>query len=475
MNANKLAPHLLFDKLFTIKHLQNIFESKVKAKQSKGIDRIDPSQFSQQAKKHLKIIKYKCIEKTYKFSPYVEIIKPKGRNKVPRVISVPTVRDRVVLYALKEILDTAFNDCIRRKLANTYIHDLQKAIIDLNVEPKNIAVISTDIKKFYDSINRKKLIETISTRIKSKKILVLIERAISTPSVPKNYRKSSIDKYKTKKGIPQGLSISNILADIYVSEYIDNYIQNNYSCNYFRYVDDILIIGQKECMDGVEELIKKRLDHLNLTTHSEKSEKTFSDTGDKPFEYLGYRFELPKITVRQSTIDKFIVSIAAKFSDYIHNKQKRLDDKDYLNKDKLKEVFLIELNEKITGAISDTKRYGWIFYFHAVNDRSLLHKIDAIVSNFFKRLDDFNNTAPNNLKKISRAYYEVKDPRRINSGYIHNYNQYQDRFSQESFLIQRGHIDPNNNNYSDSYIKKIYQRVRSGYLSQLEKDDANIY
>lgn len=63
MNANQLAPHLLFNKLFTIKRLQDIFESKIKVKQSKGIDRINPNQFSQQKEKHLKIIKYKCIEK----------------------------------------------------------------------------------------------------------------------------------------------------------------------------------------------------------------------------------------------------------------------------------------------------------------------------------------------------------------------------------------------------------------------------
>ncbi len=74
---------------------------------------------------------------------------------------------------------------------------------------------------------------------------MLIEQAISTPSVPNNYRKSSIDKYKTKKGIPQGLSISNILADIYVSEDVDEYIKNtnnNYLCHYFRYVDIQIII-----------------------------------------------------------------------------------------------------------------------------------------------------------------------------------------------------------------------------------------
>jgi len=469
MNTNKLSPHSLFIRLFTIRSLRDIFESKIKIKQSKGIDRIDPNQFSQQAKKHLKIIKYKCREKTYKFSPYVEIIKPKGRNKIPRVISVPTVRDRIVLYALKKILDNAFDDCIRRKLANTYIDDIHKAVKDL--DPKNLFAISTDIEKFYDSIDRSILIQIISTRIKSKKILVLIERAISTPVVPKNYRKSSIKKYRTDKGIPQGLSISNILADIYVSEHIDKYIRDNYSCNYFRYVDDILIIGQKECMKGIEDLIKNRLADLKLKNHPDK---TSSNKADKPFEYLGYRFELPKITVRQSTIDKFIASIAAKFSNYRHNRQKILKNKSYLTEDKLKEVFLIELNEKITGAISNKKRYGWIFYFHAINDMSLLHQIDGIISRFFKRLDDFNNTAPDELKKLSRAYYEVQDSRRINSGYIHNYNQYQNISSQRIFLDQRGYIDPHKN-YSDLEIKKMYQRVKSRNLSQLEKDDANIY
>ena len=105
---------------------------------------------------------------------------------------------------------------------------------------------------------------------------------------------------------------------------------------------------------------------------------------------------------------------------------------------------------------------------------SLLHKIDAIINSFFKRLEDFDRTAPSELKKVSRAYYEVKDPRRINSGYIHNYNQYQDLLSQTIFLERRGYIDPRKN-YSDSDIKEMYQRESSRYLSQLKKDDANIY
>ncbi len=470
MTTAKLAPYQLFNKFFKLKNLKHIFESNIKSQQSRGIDRINGYQFSQQAKKHLKIIKNKCINKTYQFSPYSEILKAKGRNKSPRIIAVPTVRDRIVLYALKEILSDVFSDCVRRKLANTYIHDIQK--VTQNIEPKELGVFGTDIINFYGSINRELLIQKISTRIKSQKILTLIERAISTPIVPKNYRKQNIDQYKTSEGVPQGLSISNILADIYVSEDIDGYIQDNYSCDYFRYVDDILIFCNKNCLNQIENIIQERLSLLELENHKAK---TFCNTGEHPFEYLGYRFELPKITVRQSSIDKFIASIAAKFSDYAHNKQKKLKQKTYLTEERLKEIFLIELNEKITGAISKNKRYGWIFYFHAITDLSVLYKIDNIICNFFKRLPDFKQTAPTELKKLSRAYYEVKDIRKINSGYIHNYNQYKDELQKQSFLVQRGFIEPSKNYSNADEIDRLYQQARNIYLSQLEKDNANIY
>ncbi len=326
MKTQKITPHQLFRKSFTLKYLRGIFESKIQSQKSRGIDRINAHQFSQNKKRYseqLEIIKYKCIETSYKFSPYVEILKSKGRDKNPRIIAVPTVRDRIVLYALKEILSNVFEDCVRRKLANTYIHDIEKVTKNINpLDLGDLGVFTTDIRNFYGSIDQELLIQKLSTRIKSQKILILIKRAISTPIVPKNYRRSQIQQYyaKEKIGIPQGLSISNILADIYVSEDIDQSIKDHYSCNYFRYVDDIILFSRKEDLEKIKNTIIEKLDLLKLE-HHEKNKTSFG-TGKEAFEYLGYRFELPKITVRQSTIDKFISSIAAKFSDYLHNKQK---------------------------------------------------------------------------------------------------------------------------------------------------------
>lgn len=464
MTANPLTPYQLFKRSFTIKYLRDIFQSNIECQRTKGLDRINAYQFSLQSTKHLKIIKYKCLKSSYQFSPYMEMLKAKGRDKNPRLIAIPTVRDRIVLYALKEILSNIFKDCVPRKLAKTYIYDIIK--FSENKNYGDLGIFRTDIKNFYDSIDRKILMKKLETRIKSKKILILIERAISSPIVPKHYRKNHIHQYRTSKGIPQGLSISNILAAIYVSEHIDKHMQENYQCTYLRYVDDMLIFSDKNQLTEVKEAMGVRFSQLKLEINQDK---TFCDTSEKPFEYLGYYFKLPKVTIKQSALDNFLHSIAVKFSNYIHSKQAKLKE---INEDKIKAIFIDELNEKITGAISGNKFYGWIFYFNAINDLTVLYKIDDVIFNFFKRLDDFNRIPPHNLKKIAKAYYQSKY--NVNGGYIHDYNRYQNIYEKTNFLSNRGWLSENKQ-YSEQEINKLYTKARSHYLSQLEKDDANIY
>lgn len=76
---------------------------------------------------------------------------------------------------------------------------------------------------------------------------------------------------------------------------------------------------------------------------------------------MGYVFNANVITVRDSTVESFIKSIASRFSDYLHNKNKRLKKYTHLTVDDLKDVFLEELNDKLTGAISEKKDMdGWL-------------------------------------------------------------------------------------------------------------------
>ncbi|MGF1981110.1 MAG: reverse transcriptase domain-containing protein [Nostoc sp. CmiSLP01] len=477
MNTIFPAPYQLFNSYFQIKSLNKIYNENLKLTltTTKGIDRLSGIQFKKQAKVQMRVIRKKCLQGTYKFSPYLELLKSKGRKKYPRVLAIPTIRDRIVLYTLKEILSQIFPECVPRKLANTYIYEIKQNII--NESPSEFSIYRADIKDFYGTIDRIQLLNKLKKRIKSRKILTIIKRAIETPIVPKNYNRKDIRKYVEKtedsnnKGIPQGLSISNILASIYLHEFDLDVKLNTCVDVYYRYVDDILIFTRKDKIDEVECLIKQKIEALNLELNSEK---TYKNNGEQEFEYLGYRFELPKITIRSSTVERFLHLIAAKFSSYIHNREKMLNHLKKFNYsiEKLKDIFILDLNEKITGAINESNKYGWIFYFNAINDMNVLYKIDKIIANLFKRLEDFGRIAPPNLKKISRAFYEAKyNP---TGGYIHNYNKYETIEQIIVFLRERAQLDPSKE-YSEKEIYDLYESIKYKNLLDLERDDAFLY
>jgi RNA-directed DNA polymerase len=462
------APYQLFKSYFKIKSLKEIYNDKFKFSTTKGIDRLSGIQFIKQTKLQLRVIHKKCLDGTYRFSPYLELLRSKGRGKHPRLLAIPTVRDRIVLYALKEILFQIFPDCVPRKLANTYIFEV-KNFVDSR-SPSEVSILRADVENFYGSINREKLFIKLKKRIKSYRLLSLIKKAIETPIVPNNYnrkdRKRYVEEFKGV-GIPQGLSISNVLAHIYLHDFDHDMKNNNCVDVYYRYVDDILIFTEKDKIDEIEALLKKELEALNLNFNDTK---TYKKSGEEEFEYLGYRFELPTVTIRTSAIERFIHSIAAKFSSYIHNRQTNLKSK--YSVDKLKEIFVANLNEKITGAISENRKYGWIFYFNAINDMSVLYKIDHIISGFFKRLEDFGRVPPPNLKKISRAFYEAKyNP---TGGYIHNYNSYETVEQKIDFLRQRGSLDPDKG-YSEKEIDELFESLKQKNLLALERDDSWLY
>lgn len=472
MVNNFKTPYQLLKSHFKIKSLNGIYNEKFSSSTTKGIDRVSGIQFKKQSKLQIKVINKKCLKGTYKFSPYLELLQSKGRGKAPRILAIPTIRDRIVLHALKDILCQIFPECVPRKLANTYIYEVKDFVS--NRPPEEVGVLRADLENFYGSIDREKLFNKLRAKIKSLKILTLIKKAIETPVVSKTYHRKDLKKFieeSPNKGVPQGLSISNILASIYLHEFDNDMQDNSYIDVYYRYVDDILIFTKKEKIDEIEDLFKEKIKLLNLKLNTDK---TYKIGGEKEFEYLGYRFELPKVTIKSSTIEKFIHSVVAKFSNYIHNNKKKLKKlkKAKYNVEDLKNAFVLDLNEKITGAVSEKKKYGWIFYFNAINELSVLYMIDNIIANLFKRLDDFNRVPPPNLKKISRAFYEAKhNPR---GGYIHNYNNYETVEQKRDFLRERGELE-RNKGYSEKEINELYENLKQKNLSELEKDDALLY
>jgi RNA-directed DNA polymerase len=458
----------LFRHLFSPETLIKAFAERFSKSAGKGIDRRNGFQFTTHAITELTSASEKCLMGTYRFSPYLENLKLKGRNKIPRLIGIPSIRDRVVLHQLNRFLANVFPKCVPRSIASTYVREIA---LDVAKKPaEETWVCGTDIQAFYDNILPEKLLFVLRHKITTWQALRLIGRALSTPTVPKDSQRGSRKGLKPAKGVPQGLAISNILASIYMQD-VDAAMDNR-NVTYYRYVDDVLIYGGRDQVEAALRSLRSRLVHRGLALHPLGSGKSFIRPISERFGYLGYEFLHPVITVRDSTVERLLQSVAAMFSAYLHNKAIRLDKHKYLDATRLAEIFLMELNERITGAISEGRRYGWIAYFNQVTDLSLLHQIDASIAGFFKRMDDFAHTSPKGLRRLSRAYFEMKfNP---TGGYVRNYDEITTRAEKLAFLIERGRIGPEEM-LTDEQIADRYERYRSKVLSEMHSDEGVMY
>lgn len=459
----------LFNQLLSKNALLSAFSEKFSKSPAKGVDRINGFQFANRAEKELEIASSKCLNGSYRFSPFLENLKNKGRNKYPRIIGIPTIRDRVVLHQLHRFLALTFPDRTPKNIASRYVKEIAT---DLKAQANTSTwVCSTDIKTFYDDIPHSRLINQLKKRTKCVHALKLVTHALNTPTVPKNCKKSLHPLYRQAKGVPQGLSISNILASIYMQD-IDEFGQGLINVKYYRYVDDVLIYGEKKSVQLSFTSLKSRLAYRGLKVHSLSSGKSNIANLSQGFSYLGYVFMWPKITVRDSTVERFLQSIAAKFSEFKHNKSKRLERLKYLTEERLKDIFLLELNEKITGAISTNKRYGWIAYFNEITDQSLLYRMDLAIVGMFSRLPEFQNSPPDALRKLTRAYFEMKyNP---SGGYVRNYDLIKTRAQKLQLLEERGRIDPAVP-LSDAQIDERYDSYVQHIISSMHADEGVIY
>ncbi len=444
---------------FSIDNLADIFEKKISTKKSKGIDKRRPVDFSKIKENEFQLISDRVKNGNYSFSPYLEILKIKGRNKYPRVLASPTVRDKLALTALKEYLHDVFPESVPNKLPNSIVHQIKSDIS----YGKYRYFYRTDISGFYSSINRGKLISIIKRKIDNEFMLSLIVKAVDNETIPSSVSKQYRRDFFEDKGVPQGLPISNILAQVYL-HHIDLFFESK-DISYYRYVDDILILSEKPILSN-KLILKYLLCRLDLKINISKTE---SGLLCNDFDFLGYQFSNLKVTLAEYQVAKFISRITGKITWYKRGVENPESRPDWLvsNLKLYQDVFIDELNEKITGSISENKKYGWLFYFIEIDDLSLLYKIDSIICGFFSNINSFDNKPPKNLKSIVKAYFDIKYNK--SAKYIHNYNNYSTINEKRNFLVYRGKINPASE-YSEVQIVRLFNKYRSQRISILEKD-----
>ncbi|MDO3382465.1 reverse transcriptase domain-containing protein [Gilvimarinus algae] len=398
-----------FETCFSIKNLKLIFSKNIKGSRTAGADNMSPEALESQLDTQTSIVNKKVLSGSYSFTRYKKKLVSKGSGKAPREISVPTARDRLALRALTNFLHKRFNNSTTITLPQSTIRSLK-----YNLGSGYYGtVIKLDVEEFYPSIKHDELNSRLRKRIKDLPILKLVSEAIRT-----TFEKGE----KSDRGVPQGLSISNILSSIYLIN-IDKKFLSKSNIFYCRYVDDIIILCRPEDTNEILNEVITSFKRIGLKIHDPKRnpEKSRVNRIDETFHYLGYRISYPTISVRDSSVERIKESLAAMFTSFKHSKGQSLEFLEW------------RVNLRITGCIYENKCKGWIFFFSEMNDEELLHKLDNYVKKLCKR---FNTSITR--KRFSRSHKEILH-NRYKSKYIQNFDHYSEAQKRAILIMRYGH------------------------------------
>ncbi|MEA2018851.1 MAG: reverse transcriptase/maturase family protein [Campylobacterota bacterium] len=378
-----------FTKYLKRKTLKDTFDNKLQYSYTLGSDGISTNKFSEIIDEEITIIKRKVKNQTYNISPYKEQLIVKNRTSNPRMISIPTNRDKLALSALQKFLAEEFKGKVSNDNVNEKIHKIKQEI----QSQKYDSFIKLDIKSFYPNIDHKILLDKVKKQVTDEEAIYLLEKALTQVTIEKGRRADKKNNIGTK-GVPQGLSISNILSSIYLMD-LDTKYSKKTNLEYYRFVDDILILCDCNDIETIKSSICIDTKELLLDVHEFKDNSDKSTSGtiykDK-FQFLGFEFYENIITVREQSADMLRDRIVSVF---------------YSNAGKSDYDLYKELNLKISGCIYNNKQYGWMQFFRQIDDQTLLYSLDSFVKNQFNRFN--RKYKESTIKKFTKTYFLLKD------------------------------------------------------------------
>ena len=195
-------------------------------------------EFGHNISSRIKEISAKIRSKQYSYKPFRHI-KRRTKSKV-RDIYLSCWSDKIVEgwinRCLMVLLDKWYSNCCFAHRVKFGLDECQARIADSF--KNNRFYIKRDIKNYFYTINQQKLFDQLGNLIDKEDYLfkLIVERVSDFGYIGDNG-----EKFTSSIGIPFGSSLSCSLSNIYLTN-VDKTMET-LKVGYFRYADDILIIG----------------------------------------------------------------------------------------------------------------------------------------------------------------------------------------------------------------------------------------
>lgn len=298
--------HTLIDKVYSRINLFTACRKVVGNKGAPGVDQITVETFESHSREELARLQAELKDETYRPQAVRRkwIDKPGSREKRP--LGIPTVRDRVVQTALRNVIEPIFDVTFaehsygfrpRRGCHHALEH------VERLLDGGHVYVVDADLKSYFDTINHQKLLERIREKVSDSRILKLIELFLQQGVM------DGLETWTPEEGSPQGAVISPLLANIYLNP-LDHLLAEA-GFPMVRYADDFVILCRTRAdADQALDLVRQWVATNDLTLHPTKTR--IVDARTEHFDFLGYRFRGTVRLPRPKSEDKLKDTIRAK-------------------------------------------------------------------------------------------------------------------------------------------------------------------
>ena len=275
----------LIDKVWYLPNLESAWKQVAANRGSAGIDNVSIKHYRRHAAERLNRTSELLKQDRYQPAGVKRVWIDKAGSKDKRPLGIPTVTDRVVQTALRNVIEPIFEkDFCNYSYGFRPRRSCKDALrrVDGLLKEGYRYVVDADIKGYFDNIPQDKLMLLIEKKIADSRILALLNKYLSQKVI------DTAASWTPEAGTPQGAVISPLLANIYLDPL--DWLMLKEGHNMTRYADDFVV----QCKTEAEaitalETIRVWTQEAGLTLHPVKTK--IVDTQTDIFEFLGYKFK----------------------------------------------------------------------------------------------------------------------------------------------------------------------------------------
>jgi RNA-directed DNA polymerase len=271
-----------------------------------GVDHVTVTMFENRREGELKDLSAALRTGTYRPQAIRRHWIPKPGSQEKRPLGIPTVRDRVVQTALRQVLEPIFE---RDFATQSYGFRPQRGCkdalrrVDEWLKAGYTHVVDADLKSYFDTIPHDRLLALVGKKVSDGKVLTLIDAFLHQGVL------DGLEEWTPEEGTPQGAVISPLLSNIYLDPL--DHLMADRGVEMVRYADDFVILCRSaEDAARALEMVQQWTGAAGLTLHPTKTRVI--DAGVESFDFLGYRFEEGTRRPRPKSLDKFKDTVRAK-------------------------------------------------------------------------------------------------------------------------------------------------------------------